>query len=139
MPAKSKPRKTVKKRPFAQDFTGVESLTHQSFKDECDVNNVIKRFTRTGQLTHVNQRPAQYGDAPEQSFFEASCIASEAASALEDRAMLPPDETENVAEKGSEDVSEAKSELSRENDVLPGQLTADTNEAEDSAEPNDLS
>lgn len=38
------------------------SKTDPSFKDDCDVNNIIDRFTKTGQLTHINSRQGQYGD-----------------------------------------------------------------------------
>lgn len=38
------------------------SLTRQEFKDECDINNVLKRFERTGVIDHLNNHTAQYGD-----------------------------------------------------------------------------
>ena len=37
------------------------SLTKQSFKDECDVNWIMKRFKRTGQLPQTDSKPF-YGD-----------------------------------------------------------------------------
>lgn len=36
------------------------SMTKQSFKDECDINNIVRRFEATGILDHVN-RAAQEG------------------------------------------------------------------------------
>lgn len=45
-----------------QYFHTGESLTKQSFKDECDINNVMKRFERTGVLEHVNKYQPQWGD-----------------------------------------------------------------------------
>lgn len=39
------------------------SLTHQSFKAECDIRNIMKRYTKTGVLTHVNSMSPQYLDA----------------------------------------------------------------------------
>lgn len=36
--------------------------TKQSFKAECDINNIMARFTRTGVLDFTNRREAQYGD-----------------------------------------------------------------------------
>lgn len=49
------------------DFTGQESLTKQSFKDECDINNIVASFSRTGQITHLNERAAQgmFTDLPD--------------------------------------------------------------------------
>ncbi len=38
------------------------SLTQASFQDECDINNVMKRFEKTGVLTHENQAKPQFGD-----------------------------------------------------------------------------
>lgn len=41
------------------------SKTDQQFKDDCDVNFIIDKFTRTGQLTHVNKLQGQYADVSE--------------------------------------------------------------------------
>lgn len=38
------------------------SLTRQSFKDEVDINAIIKRYETTGMLPTPNQRTPQYGD-----------------------------------------------------------------------------
>lgn len=34
----------------------------QSFKDQCDVNEILKRYAATGLLPSVNSRPPFYGD-----------------------------------------------------------------------------
>lgn len=36
--------------------------TQQHMKDECDINLILKRFEKTGQLQHVNGEPPRYGD-----------------------------------------------------------------------------
>ena len=41
-------------------FTGV-SRTQQSFRDECDINNILRKFNVTGQLPIGSVQP-QYGD-----------------------------------------------------------------------------
>lgn len=41
-------------------FTG-ESMTHQSHADSCDINNIIRKFDRTGVLP-PSTRPEQYAD-----------------------------------------------------------------------------
>ena len=49
------------------DVSG-ESLTKQSFKDECDINNIMRKYEQTGVLMHARQHMGQYGDflgAPE--------------------------------------------------------------------------
>lgn len=38
------------------------SRTQQHFKEECDVNLIMKRFERTGILDHLNQYQGRYGD-----------------------------------------------------------------------------
>lgn len=40
----------------------------QSFKDECDINNIMRRFQATGELTHLAQRPPLWGEIPELDF-----------------------------------------------------------------------
>lgn len=39
-----------------------KSMTDQSFKDECDVNNIISKFKKTGNITHVARIQGTYGD-----------------------------------------------------------------------------
>lgn len=38
------------------------SLTHQSMSDACDINNIMKRYEKTGLLEHVAQYDGNYGD-----------------------------------------------------------------------------
>lgn len=61
--------KIITKRPngtirVATQFPD-ETKTDQSFKDECDVNNIIAKFKKTGQLTHLAKRPGVYADISE--------------------------------------------------------------------------
>lgn len=39
------------------------SRTKQSFKDECDINTIMRRYEQTGVLSHVSKRVPQYIDA----------------------------------------------------------------------------
>lgn len=41
--------------------------TKQSFKDECDINVIMRRFEQTGELP-LNQRPMLFGDCPDLDF-----------------------------------------------------------------------
>lgn len=34
----------------------------QQFKEEVDINNILSRYERTGQLTHISASMPQYGD-----------------------------------------------------------------------------
>lgn len=38
------------------------SLAKQAMRDECDINNIVKRFEKTGVIEHVNSVQGQYGD-----------------------------------------------------------------------------
>jgi phage internal scaffolding protein len=39
-----------------------KSLTKQSFKNECDINNIMKQYSNTGTFPNVNQREPIYDD-----------------------------------------------------------------------------
>jgi phage internal scaffolding protein len=39
-----------------------ESMTHQSAKEECDINNIMKKWERTGIVDHQNRFQGQYAD-----------------------------------------------------------------------------
>lgn len=47
------------------------SRTKQSFKEECDINNIMSKYQKTGLLDFVNEHEAQYGDATGIDFQEA--------------------------------------------------------------------
>ncbi|AXL14518.1 internal scaffolding protein [Microviridae sp.] len=67
-----KAEKQPDNRPYAISFIDSVSLTKQSFKAECDMNNIIAKFHQTGELprsTH-NIEP-QYGEVPSQDLKEA--------------------------------------------------------------------
>lgn len=40
------------------------SRTMQSFKQECDINNILKNYTKTGFLPHINKNQPNYFDVP---------------------------------------------------------------------------
>lgn len=39
-----------------------KSRAKQSFRDECDINNIMSKFQKTGVLTHVKQHAGTYAD-----------------------------------------------------------------------------
>lgn len=41
------------------------SMTQQHFKDECDVNQILRKYQQTGLITHLNNTPGTYGDVSE--------------------------------------------------------------------------
>ena len=38
------------------------SLTKQYFKDDCDINQIVSKYTKTGYCGHVREVPGRYGD-----------------------------------------------------------------------------
>lgn len=38
------------------------SLTKQSFKDECDISNIMSKYQKTGLITHVKRHGGNYSD-----------------------------------------------------------------------------
>jgi len=44
-------------------FPANSRWTKQSFKDECDVNTIMRRYQSTGEMPVLNQRAPQYLDA----------------------------------------------------------------------------
>lgn len=41
---------------------GDKSRTRQEFSDECDINNIMKKYKTTGMLTHMNKGQPSYYD-----------------------------------------------------------------------------
>lgn len=42
--------------------TGSETMTQQSFKKECDVNYILRKYQKTGLIDHVNTYNGDYSD-----------------------------------------------------------------------------
>lgn len=60
-----------------------DGRTKQSFKDETDVNNIIKQHTRMGTLSHLEQWGGQYGDFSDFNFQDAQNQIANANSMFE--------------------------------------------------------
>ncbi|QCQ84657.1 internal scaffolding protein [Blackfly microvirus SF02] len=60
--------------PQTGELTKMPSMTKQEFRDECDINNVIKAFSTTGMFKHVSARAAAgtYQDLPDSVDFQES-------------------------------------------------------------------
>lgn len=55
------------------------SRTKQSFKEECDINRIMRKFEKTGMIEHANRFEGQYGNfigAP--MFHEAQTMIAQA-------------------------------------------------------------
>lgn len=64
-------------------FTG-EGRTKQSFKAECDINNILKRFGSTGILPEPNKDRARFLDATGYDYQEAMQTIAQARSLFEE-------------------------------------------------------
>lgn len=65
--------------------TGEFTFTQQSCKDECDINNILKQYKRTGILTHVNPAQPEYIDLPSDVELQTSMnVVNAAANAFAD-------------------------------------------------------
>ena len=53
-------------------FEGLESRTKQSFKDECDINNILKKYNKTGQLPAMIKADPKYGDFSNSASYQES-------------------------------------------------------------------
>ena len=49
------------KGKFATPTEG-ESMTQQQFKAECDVNNILAKYKKTGQINHLAKHNGNFGD-----------------------------------------------------------------------------
>lgn len=51
-------------RPHERSFAPIAgaSRTRQEFKDECDINSIMRRYQKTGILTHTASRAPKYVD-----------------------------------------------------------------------------
>jgi len=52
--------------------TGTEMITKQSMAAECDINNILKQYSKTGIMEHINTANAQWLDLPSQIEYQRS-------------------------------------------------------------------
>jgi len=64
--------------PVRIQFSGTGAK--QSFKDECDINNILKRFTKTGAIEHLNKHQPRYGVISGENFLDAQNTIAQAKS-----------------------------------------------------------
>ncbi len=71
-------RKRVRFKPVGK------TMAKQSFKKECDINNILSRFTKTGNFDHVSMRPPDYGVVEGSDLHTLMNVVAEANSAFEE-------------------------------------------------------
>lgn len=62
------------------DFTDSPSMTKQAFKAECDINNILVKYQKTGVFDHVKKFEGKYFDATETDYHESMNIVANAQS-----------------------------------------------------------
>lgn len=73
------PRTAADPHPRSQiDFPEGEGLAKQSFQAECDINNIMAKYQRTGVIDHYAAESPRYGYATSQDFREAMQLVIEA-------------------------------------------------------------
>lgn len=107
---------------------GGPSMAKQAMKDECDINNIVSRFQRGEEITHVNEQAAVYADVSEVGDYREALENVRVVEGLfmqlsaEDRAMFNNDpaeyldavgrNAENPSVEGSPNPAEPGSEIS---------------------------
>ena len=56
-----------------------ESMTQQQFKDECDVNNILSKYRKTGLITHLSKHKGEFGDFSSVTDYQTSLARLEQA------------------------------------------------------------
>ena len=64
-------------------FDPEQGMTEQSHKNECDINQILSKYQRTGIITHAHQNQAQYGEISSLDFHESMNLIAEAKSTFE--------------------------------------------------------
>jgi len=73
----------MKRRKTSIKFTH-PSMTKQSFAKECNINNIMARYEKTGIVEHVMETPGQFGDYSEPLEYQEALNKVNAAKSLFD-------------------------------------------------------
>ncbi len=60
-----------------------KTMAKQSFANECDINNILKRFGKSGQIDHLAAKPPEYGVVEGSDLHTLMNVVAEANSAYE--------------------------------------------------------
>lgn len=95
------------------------SMTMQEFKDECDVNNILRNYVSTGVLTHVSDQVPQFGDFSKvpADYGEALALIEESREAF---MQLPSEVREKFDSKPENLISYLQDEKNKDEAVKLG-------------------
>ena len=71
------------KERFQVEIVG-KSLTKQSMSAECDINNIMRKYQKTGAISHTARHGGDYGFASSDSFHESMLVVVKAQEMFED-------------------------------------------------------
>lgn len=71
---KSKINKPFTRSRVSKKFTK-PSRAKQSFKNECDINGIMKKWEKNGVITHINEHKPAYGAFPDAHTYQDSMNA----------------------------------------------------------------
>lgn len=72
------------KRPTVDCGGPRKSMTKQAHKEECDINSIMRKFQKTGALTHFAKHEGAYGFATSVDFTTACQIVAQGKSMFEE-------------------------------------------------------
>ncbi len=72
------------RRSVAITFDPEGNRTEQSHKKACDVNQIMKRYIKTGVIDHVKENAPRYMDVPAIDYTEAMAMVASADSMFEE-------------------------------------------------------
>lgn len=72
------------------------SLTKQSHKNECDINTILKQYSKTGIISHINTQSPQYLELPDALDYQESLnVVAEASIAFDSLPSVVRDHFKN--------------------------------------------
>ena len=102
-----KPRKPGKTGRKKLHMYG-ETVTKQSFKDDCDINLIMAKYVKTGVIDNVRDNPPEYGFASSDDFRQSMEIVSKANSMFENMPSKIRNKFENDPAKFLDFVQDEK-------------------------------
>lgn len=73
---KSPPRRgRYRKFPRVTFQSDLPTMTKQSFKEECDINNIMARYKASGIIEHIQAHQGRYMDLPSEIDYHANLLA----------------------------------------------------------------
>jgi len=123
-----------------QTLNDEADMCKQSFKDECDINFILRDYGRTGVVRHLNEARARYMDVSEVGDYESALLTVKAA---EEQFMSLPAKVRKVFRNSPAEFLDAahhpeKRKLLEEAGLLPAEKPQDVVKpaSEGSGSPN---